>query len=353
MLIATGSCCCVGTFNYLFAGTYASSRLYAIDPSTGSYSIISEGTMTNVRAISCSPLTNRIYIVGGTNEVYCLENSGMLVWTKTLGSSQLRDICVSNTDHLYVASEGGTLYKLDASDGTEIVTSGTASEGWPYTPGNGIEFHCVCVNASGNVYAGGGNPLGAASHRVVSLDSSGTLRWSKSLTGLGFPAYPDETIHSMAINALDTLLALTIGTTVFTNAWKILTASTGVSSSAFNPMKGPVGDACDYGPSHDVFWGGSGSPVGGKWALKNTGFRWSSGTGNPGTTGIQGCVALRNSTVVFVHDVKTSGNVGQNVFAVNGSSSSGDTNLWTTNIAEDGLIYCVEAQEGRIGAFGV
>lgn len=140
-----------------------------------------------------------------------------------------------------------------------------------------------------------------------------------------------------------------------------LRASTGVVQGALTGFSS-FGKACDHGEVGSVIIGtfvghvylGSrrnGASDADLWR-NNSSLWWPTlGTGTQGTDGLNGVVATRNGYVYAVREPRSD---GLNLFALDGLDTVfPSAPLWSKTITEDSELFCVEAQEGRIGAFGL
>lgn len=138
------------------------------------------------------------------NDVYCVDSLGVLKWSVQIATTTRKDIigcAVSPDGHVYVtASSTGHIWKLDANTGTEITT------GWPYQLTGASQMNAVCVDQSGNVYAGGARNSAVPGNTMVSLQPDGTVRWLVDLLGAGEPAA--GAITDISINLDNTELAV-------------------------------------------------------------------------------------------------------------------------------------------------
>ena len=334
----------VGTFNIT---PFVQTNLYRVNSATGDYTVLSTGVLSSVRSISCDPTTGNIYIAGHPGNIYCLDSEGTVLWSVSVGGgSRISDLCVSNDGHVYVAflytdnvfptlDTAGSIVKLDAATGTEITT------GWPYAPSFDASFNCVCVDRSGNVYAGCGP---RPTYRAVSLTSGGSVRWSSSVTNVATLS-DFGGVQGLAVNSLGTALIatrLTDPSQVALHSHYFLNAATGAITSSFRPISGTgvLADGCDYGQL-DVAYSSTASSD----AAVADVFSGSSPFFNTGTTiGTQGLVCTRNGGV-FVAAQADSGipEKNYNVWSCVGG--------WKIRLPASVLMYTIESSEGRVGAF--
>lgn len=337
------NCCCTTSPGILYAGSFEDSRLYQIDASTGAFFAISSGILSSVRHIACDPTTGNIYVSGATGVVYCLDSTGSVLWSTTVGGGALIYwVCVSNDGYVYAAfhagGPGGGVYKLDAATGVEITA------GWPYLPGGGATFEPVCVDQSGNVYAGVTNTAGTM--QAVSLDASGAVRWTSlvsSITTGGF--------HGLAINAAGTQLIGVREADAFDisdESHFILNAADGSFLGAFRPPTAgglPV-VGCDWGPNISYAVARRDAPFTGRPDVYSS---LSSPFFNSLTPQAFGLIATRDGGVYL----------GTQPSEVTGDPQN--YNLWgciegwkaLLPFSPGTLLYTVAAAEGRIGAFGL
>jgi len=177
-------------------------------------------------------LDGNIYFANG-HQVIAIAPDGSVRWTADHGGSLIRGLAATNNGYLYSAGNGpDRIRKWNTATGSEVTSSG-----WPYTPaiptlGN------VCVDQSGNVYATG-YPTGDGNH-VVSLDSTGSVRWSTSVassTDLG---------RWCAVNEAGTELAVALGTPVLGAPGKavVISASSGGVITSYNHVTANLWGCC-------------------------------------------------------------------------------------------------------------
>gem|GEM_PF-1036618 len=122
---------------------YISSSSFLIDPSAPSAPILRDGL---------------IYMGSNTGEVYALNASdGTKLWNSTIGAGRLSAPALYS-DVLYVGSSDGNLYALNATNGFELWTYPVSSPiSWDYSSwgvGGGVGSPLVC---DGVLYVGGGD----------------------------------------------------------------------------------------------------------------------------------------------------------------------------------------------------
>jgi len=334
---------------WLYVGARVSGTLYRVNSATGEYSELSTGVLTTVKSISCDPTTGNIYIASGTADIVCMDSDGAVLWTVTKGGgATVSDVCVSNDGYVYAAfqrsgSVEGKVFKLDAITGTEITT------GWPYAPAFiTASFNCVCVDQSGNVYAGCNND--GYTVRAVSLTSSGTVRWTSSVENT--PATSGfQGVMGLAINAGGTTLIASRQTDTgepAVDSHYFLDSTAGTVNSSFRPTSGtgvPLADGCDYGGiTGNVAYSTNTSSNA---AIADV----FAGTGplfNTATTNSAGGVVSTRKGGVFV-TAQADPAIPQSNYNVYKCVSGG----WKINLPASLLMVAIESSEGRIGAFGL
>lgn len=259
MLISTGNCCCNPPF-WLYAGTRGATAqpIYRINPEDQTISSFYSGLTNRCYDLACDPTTGNLYIAAGTQGAVCIDSNGNHVWTNSVGVGlgSLLGIAVSKNGFVYTGFNN-TIRKLDAATGVEVTTGG-----WPYTHGASVGIRCICVDQSENVYVGGGGQIVTAPIRVLSINSSATLRWTSNCSN----SVPAETpsaaalgCYGIAVNEGGTQLVCSRfvgGAPTTIHSHYHLNASTGARTGSFRDgstqnsgiQSGGAGQNCEYGP---------------------------------------------------------------------------------------------------------
>jgi len=130
---------------------------------------------TGLRDIAVDPITGKLYLAV-YNRVVCLSSTGTELWSvlDNATGSETFGVACDKFGNVYAGGNNATITKRSATDGALTWTyslSGTPS----------MFVSALCVDQTGNVYAVGGRFGGGAGFNLLSLDSSGNLRWSATL----------------------------------------------------------------------------------------------------------------------------------------------------------------------------
>lgn len=341
-------CCCGTTGQYVvYVGTLSStSKIFRVDPGAQTSSLLVGGISGACWDLACDPVTGYIYMAAAS-KIICFDSAGSTVWSTAVTGAV--GVAVSPSGYVYAASlTTGYVERLRADNGATANTGG-----WPFAPGGGAAFTCLCVDQSDNIYAGGNNT--AKTGRAWSADSTATQRWmadvsnntsldinSQGVYGIACNAAGTEVVCSRVISPLDNIAL---------KSHYHLNASTGVITGTYRGgdvlnsgyQTSGRGQNCEYGPTGASYSTQTPANSPNDWTVLY----------NLGNYYKFPIVYTPSALLITAYDIAigrdnrefiTCSYPGRRFYCISDD--------WYLDIAESQL-RAIETSEGRVGAFGI
>jgi len=272
---------------------------------------------TGLRDIAVDPTTGNLYLAVYTR-VVCVSSTGVELWSEinNLVGAETRAIAVNKFGHVYAGGSATTITQRNASDGTLNWTYSLAG-----TPGMFVTG--ICCDQVGNVYAVGGRVGGGAGFHLLSLDSSGTFRWSATLN------YSTST-NKISINAAGTQL-------IVNNLDYEYTVDASNGSLSF-VTTGDVGSGAAHN-NNDNYYTGTVTKLRQNGSIIYT---------KPSAQTSRSVTCDHYTDNAYVSQDRPTTAPNHTIFAVDGTG----TLLWGVDTGSTFNVHVVEYGRGRVGAFG-
>lgn len=286
------------------------------------------GAVSGVRDIAVNPLTGRIYFVW-YDRVYCIDNFGNPIWDaiESVVNREPIAIAVSKQGHVYTSNVIGspaTAWQVTQRNAL------TGAVNWTYSgPSTTPLAGGLCCDQSGNVYGIRLDP----SNTLFSLDSSGNVRYSVSVTVTGDTP---QGCTDCAVSPDGTQLLVTKASTSNRSEFIIDSSNGSVISAVISAEQLSVAEWDDFGNYY----------TGGVSRIRKNGSTLHTIT-NP-SFGVTGLAFDTTTNNVYASMFRQTASPNHSLRGINASNFL----IWGVDGGAAEPYQCVEFSRGRVGAFG-